>query len=135
MAKDITGTKNVSTFLGELTERLPKHVFPFISLLLIHLENESYTMRNGVIQVITYLIHKALQPQDDQQMDKMTAATLNTRDSLLHLLLERFYDVNAFARSKVIQSWSYLCQCVSLISLFLFLPLSQFKNYDRLFDS
>jgi condensin complex subunit 1 len=67
-------------------------------------------MRNGVIQVITFLIHKAFQPQDSDEMNNMSSAAINTRDSLLHVLLERFYDVNAFARSKVVQSWSYLCQ-------------------------
>ena len=40
VAQDSSGVKNVSTFIAETTERVPKAILPSISLLLIHLDTE-----------------------------------------------------------------------------------------------
>jgi condensin complex subunit 1 len=73
-------------------------------------------MRNGVIQVLGFLIHKAFaSAASDETGDAAAsaAATTSTRDSLLDVLLERFHDVKSFTRSKVLQTWAYLAQFVA----------------------
>ncbi len=60
-------------------------------------------MRNGIIHVIGRLLASKV------FAEKGDSAT-NTRDSLLKVLEERFRDVNAFVRSKVLQTWAHLCE-------------------------
>jgi len=105
LSRDTTGAKNISTFISELAEKIPRAMMPFTSFLLTHLEHDSYTMRNGVIQVIGFMI--GVQHEGE---DARADATTKTRDSLLEILIERFRDINAYTRSKVLQTWSYLCQ-------------------------
>jgi hypothetical protein len=47
--------------------------------------------------------------------DDSAAALLSsgTRDSLLKLLLERFRDVHAYTRARVLQAWIQLASCVT----------------------
>jgi condensin complex subunit 1 len=40
VAQDSSGAKNVSAFIVEVAERLPKLMLPSISLLLVHLDGE-----------------------------------------------------------------------------------------------
>mmetsp|Transcript_31847 Transcript_31847/g.62206 ORF Transcript_31847/g.62206 Transcript_31847/m.62206 type:complete len:1467 (-) Transcript_31847:249-4649(-) len=62
VARDNTGAKNISSFLEEVAERLPKQVLGQVSLLLPHLNGESYLIRNGVINLIGQVIEKAFEP-------------------------------------------------------------------------
>lgn len=71
-------------------------------------------MRMGIIQAIGYLIHKGFAPgsgelQNNGVEDNQYGNT-HTRDSLLDVLLERFRDVWHHARSRVLQTWSYLVE-------------------------
>jgi condensin complex subunit 1 len=50
-ARDAGANKAFATFLPELAQRCPALVLGNVSLLVAHLDSESYTMRNGVVQV------------------------------------------------------------------------------------
>jgi hypothetical protein len=65
-----------------------------------------YMMRNGVVQLLGYLVRKAFTETEDG----VTAPNDGTRDSLLNILEERFHDVNSYTRTKVVQTWLYLYQ-------------------------
>lgn len=38
--KDTSGVKNVSTFISEISDRIPKNVLPYVSILSPHLDGE-----------------------------------------------------------------------------------------------
>jgi len=85
-------------------------------------------MRMGVIQAIGYLVNLGFQaavqrqpqlevPGEDQRDNEANeqtnqAGAAHTRDSLLDVLLERFRDTWHYARSRVLQTWSYLAEYV-----------------------
>lgn len=126
VAQDSSGAKSVSTFIAETAEKVPKTILPSISLLLMHLDSEvshicsffnttlfifmlqSYTMRNGIVQVIGFLICKAFVGEEHAEKG-------DTRDSLLNILLERLRDVSSWTRSKTLQTWQYLFQYVPFL--------------------
>lgn len=88
--RDVTAAKAFSLLMSELAERMPQVFRSNLALVLSQLDGESYTMRNGVVHIIGVLI-KA-QPRPD--------------DPLLDVLLERSQrDINAFTRSKALQTW------------------------------
>lgn len=101
LARDTASAKACAACIGELAERLPKVVLNSIAQLLGLLDGESYTMRNGILHAIGRLICA-------YREDPAQAAT---RDSLFDILLERaLRDVNAFTRSKALQTWVYLAE-------------------------
>ena len=100
-ARDTSGVKNISVFISEIGERLSSHVLPYISLLLPHLSGESYMMRNGIIQMLGFLVAKAFTENSKEN---------SSREDLLNILEERFLDMNSWTRGKVLQTWQYLFQ-------------------------
>ncbi|KAG9286748.1 hypothetical protein G9A89_012298 [Geosiphon pyriformis] len=102
-AQDITGPKSFSKFLLKLSELVPKLVVKQIGLLIKHLDSESYTMRCGIIEVIGYLITYIA------NLEEKTEIQINQTDSFFDILEERFLDINAFCRSKVLQVFFKLC--------------------------
>ncbi len=99
---DGTGTKLLSGFLCDVSERLPRVILANMSVLLPHLQSENYTIRNAILHGLSRVIHHLGNTND--------TVIAKTRDQLLSILEERFRDVNAYTRSKVIQCWSYLCE-------------------------
>ncbi|XP_061198116.1 condensin complex subunit 1-like [Saccostrea echinata] len=97
LVRDNTGTKSFATFLVELSEKVPGVMMSYISVVLCHLEGESYTMRNGVLGVMGEILLKVLSKDDLE--DKLK----DTRDQFLEKLEEHIHDVNAFVRSRVLQ--------------------------------
>lgn len=93
-----------AAFLPELAQRAPSLVLANVALLVAQLDSESYTMRNGVVQVVGHLARDAF---GSSQQD---ASLANTRDSLLGILEERARDVHAFTRAKVLQTWQSLVE-------------------------
>jgi len=102
VAQDAEGAKSLSSFVCELSERVPAVVLTKLSLLTEHLGGESYQMRNGVVYAVGRLLHLVLAEAGEQG-----AAV---RESLLQLLIDRIRDINGFTRAKVLQTWSYLCE-------------------------
>ncbi|CAH1774609.1 unnamed protein product [Owenia fusiformis] len=99
LVKDASGTRGYSGFLVELAERIPAIMLPSISVILGHLDGESYMMRNGVVGVMGEIVMKVLSKEDLD--DKLKA----TRDQFLDKLEDHIHDVHAFTRSKVLQIW------------------------------
>ncbi|XP_033731463.1 condensin complex subunit 1-like, partial [Pecten maximus] len=98
-AKDSSGTRNCSTFLVEIADRIPAYVLPNMSLLLCHLDSEPYIMRNCVLGVIGEILMKVL------NKDSLDDKTKATRDQFLDNLEDHVHDTNAYVRSKCLQIW------------------------------
>ena len=110
---DSAGTKNLSLFITEMGDRVPQTVLANMSVVVSHLNDESYQIRNAVIQAISRIISNVLIPASQENNSRNTTSenlTKKTRDQLLGILEERIQDINAYTRSKVIQCWSYLCE-------------------------
>lgn len=93
---DSSGTRSFASFLVELCHLVPECVLLSVSVLLPHLNGESYTFRNGVLGVMAeLLLHLHKSPLDDQSRQ--------LRDSLFTKLEDHIHDTNAFVRVKVLQ--------------------------------
>ncbi|XP_046850199.1 condensin complex subunit 1-like isoform X2 [Xenia sp. Carnegie-2017] len=104
LERDTSGARNYSEFLVDLASRIPEHIMSNLSLLLCHLDNEPYCMRNGVLGVMGQLIVLRLNGNNlDDNMKK-------TRDKILDHLESHIHDVNSYVRSKVLQIWQDICR-------------------------
>ncbi|XP_033119867.1 condensin complex subunit 1-like isoform X2 [Anneissia japonica] len=103
LARDNSGTRSYAAFLVELAERIPTIMLPSISVLLCHLDGESYTMRNSMLGVIGEIVLQVLSG------DTLDSKAKTTRDQLLDKLEDHIHDVNAFTRSKALQVWLRMC--------------------------
>ncbi|RHZ79040.1 hypothetical protein Glove_152g93 [Diversispora epigaea] len=101
--KDTISPKNFSKFLVKLSELSPKLVAKQIGLLIKHLEHEPYTMRCGLIEVLGNLIIDLT--NEEQQIPN----NLIRVNGFFDLLEERFLDTSSYCRSKVLQTYSKLC--------------------------
>ncbi|KAL4220856.1 meiotic chromosome condensation [Mactra antiquata] len=99
LSRDTSGTRAYTSFLVEMTEKCPAAVLPNISLVLCHLDGESYSMRNGVLGAMGEILIKILSKEnlDDKMKD--------TRDQFLEKLEDHVHDIHAFVRSKCLQIW------------------------------
>lgn len=83
-------------------------------------------MRNGVVHVVGRLLaSKPLEPGPDARPE-----AASHRESLLAVLEERYRDVNTFVRSKVLQTWAFLCEYAFFNTLPLSLCLSLFTSFS-----
>ena len=140
-----------SAFLIELAERVPDLVRHCLSLLMVHLDGESYPLRKCVLSIFCEIILKTLMPapapeQPDasqpgmaggetgmrQQSIAVNTATTGdedlvkeTRDQLLDCLEDHVHDAHAFVRSSVLQAWGRLCMAKAI-------PLSRQERLLRL---
>ncbi|XP_078507673.1 condensin complex subunit 1 isoform X2 [Lissotriton helveticus] len=126
LARETSGVKAYASFLTELGEQIPAIMIPSISVLLDHLDGESYMMRNAVLSVMAEMVIRVLSG------DQMDEAARRTRDQFLDSLQDHMHDVHAFVRSKVLQILARVVQEKAL-------PLSRFHDVvtltvGRLFD-
>lgn len=103
-SNDSVGIKNISNFIVECSEQIPNDLFSNISVILYHLNNENYVIRNAIITSIGNVI--VFLKNQKEENNKNTSN--NSRDSLFDLLQERVYDVNSFVRSNVIKTFCYV---------------------------
>ncbi|XP_072035794.1 LOW QUALITY PROTEIN: condensin complex subunit 1-like [Amphiura filiformis] len=108
LARDNSGTRAYAAFLVEVAEKIPAVILPSISVLLCHLDGESYTMRNGVLGVMGEIVMKVLSKEN---LDKKAKAT---RDQLLDTLEDHIHDVNSFVRARVLKIWLSLCEAIAI---------------------
>lgn len=93
LVQDVAAAKSVANFLSEFSDRYPQVFAANLALLLSLLDVNAYTVRNGIVHVITGLIRHDPNPDDP----------------LLDVLLQRaLRDAHAFTRSKALQSWIVL---------------------------
>lgn len=108
LLRDVGGAKNVGAFLVELAERLPKVVARNFSLVMVHMNGEQYHMRSALVTVLGRIVAKAFDEKEENAAAEQ--ARLKSKQALLDVLLERVRDVNSFTRTRVLQTWSYLCE-------------------------
>eukprot|EP01084_Bolivina_argentea_P140559 247061_1 len=101
LARDTRGTKSISFFLKNLASKCPKLVLNKISLVVNHLNEESYVMRNGIITMIGSLIEN-IEFNNDQNK--------KIKNDLFDMLETRILDINSYTRSKVLQVWAHLME-------------------------
>ncbi|KAI0941851.1 hypothetical protein AcV7_002423 [Taiwanofungus camphoratus] len=105
-AQDSKGPRAFSRFLVRFAELAPRSVLKQISLLLSHLDSESYPMRMAIVEVIGCLIRELALSPDLTTDEHQTQKQLN---GLYDLLLERVLDLSSYVRTKVIAVLARLC--------------------------
>ncbi|EKM51723.1 uncharacterized protein PHACADRAFT_150370 [Phanerochaete carnosa HHB-10118-sp] len=105
-AQDTKGPRAFSRFLVRLTELAPRLVLKQISLLLTHLDSESYPMRMALVEVIGHLIREIAVSADLNMDQQQSQKQLN---GLYDLLLERTLDLSSYVRTKVLSTLAKLC--------------------------
>ena len=100
-AADNNGAKLIGIFIEEISDKLPKVVMNYMSLLVPHLNVEFYPIRNAILTSISRVL---VEIKDEGEK----------KDQLFDILLERLKDANAYTRSRDIQCWGYLCEHKSI---------------------
>ena len=103
LSKDNSAPKAISLFLIELTKNCPDKMFQCLSYLIDFLEQDSYTMRNSVLEIICIIILKMF-------LFTTKNRDAQIKDRLLDYLFDHILDVNSYTRSKVLQLWSKLAE-------------------------
>uniref|UniRef100_A0A6I8PSK6 Condensin complex subunit 1 n=1 Tax=Ornithorhynchus anatinus TaxID=9258 RepID=A0A6I8PSK6_ORNAN len=115
LGRDPAGAKGYAAFLTELAERVPAVLMTSMSVLLDHLDGESYLMRNAVLAAMAELL---LQLLNGDQLDQRAR---DTRDQFLDTLQIHGHDVHSFVRSRVLQLFARIVQQKAL-------PLTRFQT-------
>ncbi|NXC54821.1 CND1 protein, partial [Aleadryas rufinucha] len=123
LAREASGVKGYATFISELAEQIPALVLSNMSVLLPHLDGESYTMRNAVLTAMAEVLVQVLEG------DQLEEAARGTRDKFLDILQAHVCDIHSFVRSRVLQLFTRIVQCkASLCWGKGALPLTQFQS-------
>jgi len=127
LARDTTGTNNYAKFLVEMTEKLPKNVLPCVSLLMVHLDGESYAMRKCVLGVLGEIVIKVLTAEDLDENNR------DLRENFLDVLEDHVHDVSSYVRSRVLEIWDNLCRekCIPLARQHKVLELAVGRLQDK----
>ncbi|XP_030902731.2 condensin complex subunit 1 isoform X2 [Melopsittacus undulatus] len=115
LAHDASVIKGCAVFITELAEQIPALVLSNMSVLLRHLDGESYMMRNAVLAAMAEVLVQVLSG------DQLEEAARGTRDQFLTMLQAHVCDINSFVRSRVLQLFTRIVQCKAL-------PLTQFQS-------
>ncbi|KAI5117543.1 hypothetical protein M0805_004372 [Coniferiporia weirii] len=102
--QDTKGPRAFSRFLVRLAELSPRLVLKQISLLLTHLDCESYPMRMALVEIIGCLIREIAMSEDEEQ-----EARERRLNNFFELLTERYLDLSSYVRAKVITTLAKLC--------------------------
>ncbi|NXR98397.1 CND1 protein, partial [Oxylabes madagascariensis] len=123
LAREASGVKGYATFISELAEQIPALVLANMSVLLPHLDGESYTMRNAILATMAEVLVQVLNG------DELEKAARSTRDNFLDILQAHVCDVHSFVRSRVLQLFTRIVQHkASLCWAQGALPLTQFQS-------
>ncbi|NXT72031.1 CND1 protein, partial [Chaetops frenatus] len=123
LAREASGVKGYATFISELAEQIPALVLSNMSVLLPHVDGESYMMRNAILAAMAEVLVQVLNG------DKLEEAARGTRDKFLDMLQAHVLDVHSFVRSRVLQLFTRIVQCkASLCWAGGALPLTQFQS-------
>jgi len=131
LSKAPANSKNIATFLCELTDRSSAGIKENLSLLVDQLDCESYFVRNSIVHAFgRYLLSLSLEPKLEE--GKESESVVELKNSLFDILLKRVDDVHAFSRSKVLQVWQTLVENRAVpLSLF---PVLMHRVVERLRD-
>ncbi|KAI0667334.1 non-SMC mitotic condensation complex subunit 1-domain-containing protein [Trametes maxima] len=124
-AQDTKGPRAFSRFLVRYAELSPRQVLKQLSLLLSHLDSESYPMRMALVEVIGTIIRELAESAEDGAGagggadagdgvgvgvaggDKQKV--MKQVNGLYELLLERTLDLSSYVRVKVLATLARLC--------------------------
>ncbi|OWB55687.1 hypothetical protein B5S28_g1563 [[Candida] boidinii] len=101
---DANGPKSISSFLIRLSELIPRVVMKHMSLVQQLLDNNSFTLRCAVVEVVGNIITDLAKSQEELDQQKSQA------EGFIELLEERFMDINPFVRSRAIQGLNKLTE-------------------------
>ena len=101
LAQDSNGTRNISGFLAELGSNVPLAILRSggISVLLPHLNGESYAMRNAIMAVLSSIVCQLV--IDGETME----GAKKIREQFQEILEERIMDTSAYVRTKALYLW------------------------------
>ncbi|KAH7913093.1 non-SMC mitotic condensation complex subunit 1-domain-containing protein [Hygrophoropsis aurantiaca] len=102
-AQDTKGPRAFSKFLVKFSEEAPRSVLKQISLLITHLDSESYPMRMALVEVLGALIRELAMSEE------MTTQIHNQLTNLYDLLISRTLDLSSYVRVKVLVTLGKLC--------------------------
>lgn len=105
-AQDTKGPRAFSRFLVRFSEESPRSVLKQISLLIGHLDSESYPMRMAIVEVIGSLIRELATSEDMTSRTNGSNQASKQLDGLFELLLSRTLDLSSYVRSKVFTTLS-----------------------------
>ncbi|KAG8987690.1 Condensin complex subunit [Tulasnella sp. JGI-2019a] len=105
-AQDTKGPRSFSRFLVRLTDLSPKLIRKQLSLLLAHIDSESYPIRMAMIEILGALIKEMATDEEAMANKEKQEGRIN---ALFDLIFERFLDVNSYVRAKVLNTLSRLC--------------------------
>ncbi|KAG0695301.1 non-SMC mitotic condensation complex subunit 1-domain-containing protein [Suillus ampliporus] len=105
-AQDTKGPRAFSRFLIRFSEESPRSVLKQISLLIGHLDSESYPMRMAIVEVIGSLIRELATSEDMTNETNGSSQASKQLDNLFELLLSRTLDLSSYVRSKVFATLS-----------------------------
>merc|ERR1712223_292510 len=108
LSRDTSGTRAFSQFLVEMSERVPDHLQPCLSLLQIHLDGDSYMLRKSILSIYMEIVLKLFSGENLEETGK------ENRDQYLDCLEDHIHDVHAHVRSSVLQSWAKLCSAKAI---------------------
>ncbi|KAH9858536.1 non-SMC mitotic condensation complex subunit 1-domain-containing protein [Lenzites betulinus] len=124
-AQDTKGPRAFSRFLVRYAELAPRQLLKQLSLLLAHLDSESYPMRMALVEVIGGIIRELAESPENEGLGAVGAAAaagigmgpaggdrakqLKQINGLYDLLLERTLDLSSYVRVKVLATLARLC--------------------------
>ncbi|XP_035235172.1 condensin complex subunit 1 isoform X2 [Anguilla anguilla] len=100
LSREGSGVKAFSCFLSELSTLVPDTMILNISVLLTHLEGESYSMRVAVCEVLGEVLVRVLSG------DGLNESGRADRDRFLDTLQEHLHDTNSHVRARVLQVYT-----------------------------
>mmetsp|Transcript_45654 Transcript_45654/g.177671 ORF Transcript_45654/g.177671 Transcript_45654/m.177671 type:complete len:945 (-) Transcript_45654:212-3046(-) len=104
MGKDGTAGKNVGSFLAQAGNKTPKLISSNMQKLASMFERESYQIRNGMVESVGQLIrHEYAEVKAENVNAESKSERLEIISALFSAIMIRTKDINAFARSRVLQ--------------------------------
>ncbi|GKY94720.1 hypothetical protein MPSEU_000437500 [Mayamaea pseudoterrestris] len=138
------GVKFVAPFLPALAQVRPRLVLQHLTVILPHLQAETYYLRSALVQAIAHVLeylgknemsaeHVAESPDGAEvSFIHNSSNSTKSRDALLQILAERVYDVTSFTRGATLKAWANLVMSNTLPKEML-LPVTKLA-IDRLQD-
>ncbi|KAG1748403.1 non-SMC mitotic condensation complex subunit 1 [Suillus paluster] len=109
-AQDTKGPRAFSRFLVRFSEESPRSVLKQISLLIGHLDSESYPMRMAIVEVIGSLIRELASSGDEDEANGSAQRDNKQLDGLFEFLISRTLDQSSYVRSKVFATLSKMLE-------------------------
>lgn len=101
LSRDCSGPRSIASFLVELADKCPDEMFKYITDLLEFLDEDSYLLRNAVLEIIANVIIK-------QFISPTIVKNVRIKNALLDKLEDHIHDVTSYTRSKVLTLWCNL---------------------------